>query len=84
MTEFIKFKTPEATIQTGFTNPKVSGRAGLLTFAGFRHWPRFGERMGRRLPHRRTSQKAIPGADVALSFITGILAGAQKLAQVAH
>jgi len=38
VTEFIKLKTPEQTIQIGFTDQKVSGRAGLLTFAGFLHW----------------------------------------------
>ena len=32
MTEFIKLKTPQETIQIGFTDQKVSGRAGLLTF----------------------------------------------------
>ena len=35
VTEFIKLKTPQETIQIGFTDQKVSGRAGLLTFAGY-------------------------------------------------
>ncbi len=43
MTEFIKLPTPEQTIQIGFTDQKVSGQAGLLTFAGCLHWHRFGE-----------------------------------------
>jgi hypothetical protein len=84
VTEFIKLKSPEQTIQIGFTDQKVSGRAGLLTFAGFLHWHRFGELLRRVLPHQRTSKKAIPVADLALGFLAGILAGAQKLAQVAH
>jgi hypothetical protein len=43
VTEFIKLQTPDETIQIGFTDQKVSGRAGLLTFARFLHWHRFGE-----------------------------------------
>ena len=84
MTEFIKLKTPEQTIHIGFTDQKVSGRAGLLTFAGFLHWHRFGALLARVVPHQRKSKKAIPVADLALGFLAGILAGAQKLAQVAH
>ena len=84
MTEFIKLKTPEQTIQIGFTDQKVSGRAGLLTFAGFLHWHRFGALLARVLPHQRKSKQAIPVADLALGFLAGILAGAQKLAHVAH
>jgi len=83
VTEFIKLKTPQETIQIGFTDQKVSGRAGLLAFAGFLHWHRLGALLAQALPHHRTSPKAIPVVDLALGFITGILAGAQKLAQVA-
>ena len=65
MTEFIKLKTPEQTIHIGFTDQKVSGRAGLLTFAGFLHWHRFGALLARVLPHVRKSKQAIPVADLA-------------------
>src|ERR1051326_1064919 len=84
VTDFIKLQTPEQSIRIGFTDQKVSGRAGLLTFAGFLPWHRFSELLARVLPFQRTSQKAIPVADLALGFLSGILAGAQKLAQVAH
>jgi hypothetical protein len=84
VTEFIKLKTPQETIQIGFTDQKVSGRAGLLSFAGFLHWHPFIQVLARVLPHRRTSPKAIPVAELALGFVAGILAGAQKLVQVAH
>ena len=84
VTGFIKLQTPDQSIQIGFTDQKVSGRAGLLSFAGFLHWHRLGELLARVLPHQRLSQKAIPVADLALGFLAGILAGAQKLTQVAH
>ena len=80
VTEFIKLKTPQETIQIGFTDQKVSGRAGLPTFAGFLHWHRFGELLAKILPHRKT--RGIAAADLAMAFLAGILAGAQKLAQV--
>lgn len=84
VTEFIKLKTPQETIQIGFTDQKVSGRAGLLTFAGFLHWHRFSELLAKVLPHPRKSKRGIPVAELALGFLAGILAGAQKLAHVAY
>jgi hypothetical protein len=82
--EFIKLKTSQETIKLGFTDQKVSGRAGLLTFAGFLHWHRLGDLLAKLLPHRPKSKKAIPPQDLALGFIAGILAGAVKLTHVAH
>ncbi len=54
VTEFIKLKTPQETIQIGFTDQKVSGRAGLLTFAGFLHWHQFSELLAKVLPHDKS------------------------------
>lgn len=59
MTEFIKLKTPRETIQIGFTGQKVSGRAGLMTFAGFLHWHRLGQLLARVLPHHKTRGIAV-------------------------
>jgi hypothetical protein len=84
VTDFIKLQTPDQSIQIGFTDQKVSGRAGRLSFAGFLHWHRLGALLARVLPHQRTSKKAIPVADLALGFLAAILDGAQKLVQVAH
>lgn len=84
MTEFIELKTFTESIQIGFTDQKVSGHAGLLSFACFLHWHQFGKLLSQGLPHRRPSPDALPVADIALGFLAGILAGAQKLAHVAH
>ena len=65
-------------IQIGFTDQKVSRRAGLLNFAGFLHWHRFSELLAKVLPH--DNARGIPAADLELAFLAGILAGAQKLA----
>lgn len=83
VTEFIKVKTPTESIRIGFTDQKVSGHAGLSTFTSFLQWHRLGDLFKTILPHRPTSPNAMPPQDLAMGFITGILAGAQKLAQVA-
>jgi hypothetical protein len=84
VTEFIKLQTPQETIQIGFTDQKVSGRAGLSTFCGFVHWHQLGCLLGKLMPHRPKSPKAIPAGELALSFVAGILADAKKLVHVAY
>lgn len=83
MTDFIKVQTGEESIKIGFTDQKISGHAGLSTFASFVHWHRFKAQLRSVLPPR-TSPNATPSEDLGLGFITGILAGAKALAQVAH
>jgi hypothetical protein len=82
--EFIKLKTPEETIQIGFTDQKISGRAGLLTFAGFLHWHRFDQVLARVMPQFKQRRRGYQPFEYALGFLAGILAGAKKLTQVAH
>ena len=86
--EWIEVPTAMESIRVGFTDQKVSGRAGLASFAGFLHWHSLGRLLRVALPARTTHQgpgrKPLPMEDLALGFIVGILAGAQKLAQVAH
>jgi hypothetical protein len=84
VTEFIKLSLGKEAIQIGFTDQQVSGHAGLATFAGFLRWHRFGQRLADWLPHRRSSPNALAPGDLAVAFVAGILAGARKLAQVAH
>jgi len=84
VTEFIKLQTPDETIQIGFTDQKVSGRAGLLTFASFLHWHRFGQLLAGVLPQFKQRRRGYEPFEYALGFLAGILAGAKKLTQVAH
>lgn len=84
VTEFIKLRTPDETIQIGFTDQKVSGRAGLLTFAGFLHWHRFGDLLARVLPQFKRRRRGYQPFEYGLGFVAGILAGAKKLTHVAH
>jgi Transposase DDE domain group 1 len=77
-------------IRIGFTNQKVSGRAGLSTFCSFLQWHCFGALLARVLPARDAKAKAgrggrppLPAHEIAMGFIAGILSGAQRLAHVA-
>jgi hypothetical protein len=88
--EFLEVPSGAESIRIGFTEQKISGRAGLSSFAAFLHWHRFGELLSRLLPARQSRPRAgqsgrrpQPSADIALGFIAGILSGAQRLTQVA-
>lgn len=88
--EFIELSTGGESIRIGFTDQKISGRAGLSTFCGFLAWHRFGELLAQLLPSREVRSGAGRGGrppqaahEIALGFIAGILSGAQRLAHVA-
>jgi hypothetical protein len=88
--EFIEVSTGSESIRIGFTDQKISGRAGLSSFCGFLSWHRFGQLLAELLPARQAKGKASRGGrppqpthEIALGFIAGILSGAQRLAHVA-
>lgn len=84
VTEFIKLPTGQEAIQIGFTDQRISPRAGLAPLVGFWHWHGLSVLLGRVLPHRPTSPNASRPADTALGFMAGIVAGAKKLSEVAR
>lgn len=84
VTEVIKLKTGKKTITIGTTEQKLSAQAGQATFWGFLHLRKFREALAGALPHRRTSPNALEPTGIALGFIAGILAGADKLTRIAH
>src|SRR5262249_3112930 len=83
VTEYIKVQTEKETIQIGFADQKVAPHAGLGAFASFIHQTGFKRVLASALP-ARTSPNATPAQDLALGFMTGILAGAQNLTQVGY
>lgn len=84
VTEVIKLKTGHKTISITTTAQKLSAHAGQLTFWGFLHLKKFRRVLAEALPHVRTSPNALPVSEIALGFIAGILAGADKLTRIAH
>lgn len=88
--EFIELNTVGESIRIGFTDQKISGRAGLATFCGYLHWHRFGALLAKVLPRRGCRRSnggggrpSLSSQDVALAFIAGILGGARRLTHVA-
>ena len=82
--EAIKLKTGKKTITIGTTEQRLSAHAGQATFWGFLHLRKFRAALGAALPHVRTSPNALKATEIALGFIAGILAGADKLTRIAH
>jgi hypothetical protein len=56
--DFVKVSTGCESIRIGFTDQKISGRAGISTFCGFLGWHRFGELLAKLLPQREAKAAA--------------------------
>jgi len=84
VTEAIKLRTGQKTITISTTEQKLSAHAGQTTFWGFLHLRKFRPTLAAALPHVRTSPNALKVTEIALGFIAGILAGADKLTRIAH
>ena len=84
VTPELKLKVGAKTILITTTDQKLSGHAGQATFWGFMHLRKFPSFLARILPHQPISPNALPAVDIGLGFISGILAGADKLARLAH
>jgi hypothetical protein len=88
--DFIEVARGSPSIRIGFSDQKISGRAGLSTFCGFLGWHRFGDLLAGLLPTRaaqagagRGGRPPQPAQEMALGCIAGILSGAPRLAHVA-
>ncbi len=84
VTGAIKLKTGKKTITISTTEQKLSAQAGQTTFWGFLHLRKFRAALSGALPHVRTSPNALDPTGIALGFIAGIVAGADKLTRIAH
>lgn len=80
--DLIKVLTGGETIQIGFTGKKITGHAGAGPFIAYLHRKGVPKLLRELMPQPR-SNNGKPAEEVALGFITGILLGAKKLAQVA-
>ena len=84
VTPELKLKAGSKTILITTTDQKLSAQAGQATFWAFMHLRKFRSFLARILPHQPSSPNALPAVDIGLGFISGILAGADKLARLAH
>lgn len=65
-----------------FTDKKISSHGGLALIGSFIGRSGFAERLSRLLPHQPRSNNRREPLDHALSFVAGVLAGADKFSRV--
>gem|GEM_PF-5998777 len=70
-------------IRIGFTDQRLTAHGGLIVRSHFLRQKRFRQQLREVLPHDPTSPNAYDPTDVALGYVGGILAGADKLSRVA-
>ena len=81
----IQFKTGSKSIQIAFTDQQLSPHAGTATFWAFVRVRGFLDLLAPCLPHPKPrSNNRLSPLSKAISFVQGILCGAQKLTQVAY
>jgi hypothetical protein len=79
----MKLKIGRQTIAITTTNQKISAHAGQATLAGFFAAQRVREVLAAVLPQRPTSPNALAPVEIALGFMAGIVAGADRFTRVA-
>jgi hypothetical protein len=84
VTQNFRLPLGRKSIQTGFTDQRLSPLAGMLSLAGYLFRKKFPGLLERMLPHQPTSPNALAPRDIALSFLAGVIAGADKLTRVAR
>lgn len=68
----------------GFTDQRLTAHGGLVVWSQFLQQSAFRSQLRRVLPHAPTSNHADAPGDIALGFLGGILAGADKLSRIAY
>ncbi len=76
-------KDGSPSIRIGFTDQRLTAHGGMIVWSHFLHQQRFRQQLEQTLPHAPTSPNAYAPADIALGYLGGILAGADKLSRVA-
>ncbi len=82
VTPAVKLKLGGKTIQITTTDRKLSAHAGQAAFAAFLSHLELRPTLARLLPQRPSSPNALAPVEIALGFMAGVLAGADKLTRV--
>jgi hypothetical protein len=80
----IRLQLRQKSIQIGFTDRRWSPLAGVLRLAGYLFKKTAPDMLVRTPPHKPTRANALPSSHIALSFLAGVIAVADKLTRVAH
>ena len=84
VTSIVKLNTGRKTIKIETTDQKLSAHAGQAMFWGFVHLRKLRSVLDSVMPYQPSSPNALRPVEIALSFIGGILAGANKLTRIAQ
>ena len=79
----IDTKDGSPSIRINFTDQRLTAHGGMIVWSHFLHQQKFRRQLDTMLPHAPTSPNAFAPADIALGYVGGILAGADKLSRVA-
>jgi len=79
----IDTKDAGPSIRISFTDQRLTAHGGLVVWSHFLRQKRFRRQLREVLPHDPTSPNAYDPTDVALGYVGGLLAGADKLSRVA-
>ena len=72
-----------ASIRISFTDQQLTAHGGMIVWSHFLRQKKFRAELSAVLPHAPTSPNAYAPTDIALGYLGGILAGADKLSRVA-
>jgi Transposase DDE domain group 1 len=72
-----------SSIRISFTDQRLTAHGGMIVWSHFLHQKKFRQELAQVLPHAPTSPNAYAPTDIALGYLGGILAGADKLSRVA-
>jgi len=84
VTPTIKLNTGRKTIIIDTTDQKLSAHSGQALFWGFLYLRKFRSVLETVMPYVPKSPNALRPVEIALTFIGGILAGANKLTRIAQ
>ena len=70
-------------IRICFTDQRLTAHGGMIVWSHFLHQKKFRRELSAALPQAPTSPNAYVPADIALDYLGGILAGADRLSRVA-
>ena len=79
----IDTKDHSSSIRISFTDQRLTAHGGMIVWSHFLHQRKFRTSLNEVLPHDPTSPNAYAPTDIALGYLGGILAGADKLSRVA-
>lgn len=72
-----------SSIRISFTDQQLTAHGGMIVWSHFLRQKKFRAELSAVLPHAPTSPNAYAPTDIALGYLGGILAGADKLSRVA-